>query len=634
MIDLARKASAIDDWYSGYIHLSRYARWDEKARRRETWPETVERYVSFFKERSQHFPADTIRDAILEKAVMPSMRCLMTAGPALARDNVAGYNCSFTAADHPRAFDEIMHTLMCGVGVGFSVERQFVNRLPTISESMHSVDSVIKVPDSRVGWAASYRQLIALLYSGQVPKWDLSAVRPAGAKLKTFGGRASGPEPLNKLLHFTVDLFSKALDRKLTSVECHDLICKIAEIVVVGGVRRSALISLSNLSDDRMRHAKTGQWWVSNGQRALANNSAVYTERPDMEIFIKEWAALIESKSGERGIFNRECVTKKAESNGRRKTDGVIFGTNPCGEIYLRPNGLCNLSESVVREDDNLRTLMEKVEIATIIGTFQSTLTDFRYVRPIWKRNAEEERLLGVSLTGIMDNANLVDDILGGSREVLPALKQHAIETNKKWAEILGINQSAAVTCVKPSGTVSELVNTSSGIHPRFAPFYARTVRGDNKDPITEMLIAQGVPHETDKTNSSVTVFSFPRRSPKLSITRNGITAVGQLNLYMAVRDQWCEHNPSTTIYVRPDEWLEVAAAVYKNWDGIGGVAFLPSEDHVYEQAPFTEITEAEYVSQVQEFPGLDLHSLPDFEKEDHTTGAQELACVAGVCSV
>lgn len=569
------------------------------------------------------------------------MRALMTAGLALERDNMAGFNCSYIAIDHPRAFDEVMYILMCGTGVGFSVERQYVNQLPTVSDEFHGADTVIVVPDSRVGWASSFRDLISLLYSGRVPTWDLSRLRPAGAPLKTFGGRSSGPTPLHELFAFTVNLFKKAAGRRLNSLECHDLVCKIADIVVVGGVRRSALISLSNLSDDRLRTAKSGQWWVDNVQRALANNSAAYSEKPEIGVFMKEWHSLYESKSGERGIFNRVAARNKAAENGRRETEGHDFGTNPCGEIILRPGGLCNLSEVVVRSGDSFEDLRRKVEIATIIGTFQSTLTDFRYVRSLWKRNAEEERLLGVSFTGIMDHPVLsgAEDSFWETGEPLPhsleELKKHAIRVNADWADRLGIARSAAITTVKPSGTVSQLVDSASGIHPRNYPYYLRTVRQDKKDPVSLLLREAGVYVEDDVTKpDSTDVFYFPAKSPDGALTTKDVSAIDQLSHYLTFRTYWCEHNPSITIYVREAEWLDVSAWVYKHFDQLGGVSFLPLNDHVYKQAPYQEISKEEFEEWEKKTPVIDWERLGDLETRDNTTIQPELACSAGVCEI
>lgn len=619
--------------YQRFIHASRYARWLPDQNRRETWEETVNRYTDFFKGRfPELFPAEKVNQAIHNLEVMPSMRCLMTAGPALERDEIAGYNCSFVAIDSPRAFDEIMYILMCGTGVGFSVERQFTNNLPSIAEEFHDTDTTIRVKDSRIGWASAYRELISLLYSGRIPKWDVSGIRPAGARLKTFGGRASGPKPLEDLFEFTIHTFRKAAGRKLNSLECHDIVCKVADIVIVGGVRRSALISLSNLTDDRMRNAKNGAWWEDNVQRALANNSVAYTELPDVGIFLKEWTTLYESKSGERGIFNRVAATKKANSNGRRDTDGYDYGTNPCGEIILRSKGLCNLSEIVIREGDTLDDLKRKVEVATIIGTFQSTLTNFRYVRSDWRKNQEEERLLGVSMTGIMDHP-VLSKPSEKTIEWLKELREHAININKLWADKLGIPVSAAITTVKPSGTVSQLVGCSSGIHPAYSKYYIRTVRMDNKDPLTHFFRSAGVPCEPDVTKpESITVFSFPQKGSESGITRDETNAIEQLQLYSVYQKHWTEHNPSITVYYKDNEFLQIGAWIYNNFSDVSGVSLLPHSDHVYKQAPYQEITKEEYDDFVAKFPNIDWGQLK--EEEDTTSGTQELSCTAGACEI
>ena len=622
------------DNYQKYIHASRYARWVPSENRRETWEETVTRYCDFFQGRFPGvFPYQEVWNAIYNLEVMPSMRCLMTAGSALERDEIAGYNCSYTAVDHPKVFDEILYILMCGTGVGFSVERQYITKLPVIAESLHESETVIKVKDSRIGWASAFRELISMLYSGRIPKWDLSLLRPAGAPLKTFGGRSSGPKPLEDLFKFTCSLFKKSEGRKLTSLECHDLVCKIADIVVVGGVRRSALISLSNLTDERMRSAKNGAWWEENVHRALANNSVAYTELPDMGIFMKEWQSLYDSKSGERGIFNRVSAIKKAKETQRRDASYEDYGTNPCGEIILRSAGLCNLSEVVVRATDTLETLRQKVKIATIIGTFQSTLTDFRYLRNVWRLNAEEERLLGVSMTGIMDHPVLNSDSTEKIKSFLIELKELSIATNKHWADTLGIPHSVSITTVKPSGTVSQLVDSASGIHPRYSRYYIRTVRSDNKDPLCEFFKSQNVPNEPDVTKpDNVTIFSFPQKSPDSAKLRNHFSAIQQLEHYLLFAEHWCEHNPSITVYVRENEWLEVGAWVYKHFDKIGGVSFLPYSDHTYAQAPYQEINAQEYHKFLEEFPNICWEQFK--ETVDTTTGQHELACSAGVCEI
>jgi ribonucleoside-diphosphate reductase alpha chain len=618
--------------YQRFIHTSRYARWVPAENRRETWEETVSRYTGFFKKRFDIFPEDKVNKAIQELKVMPSMRCLMTAGPALERDEIAGYNCSYVAIDNPKAFDEVMYILMCGTGVGFSVERQFTSNLPVVAEEFHETDTSIIVKDSRIGWASAYRELISLLYSGRVPKWDTSGVRPAGSRLRTFGGRASGPKPLEDLFAFTIHTFKRAAGRKLNSLECHDLVCKVADIVIVGGVRRSALISLSNLTDDRMRNAKNGAWWEDNVQRALANNSVSYTEKPDVGIFLKEWNTLYESKSGERGIFNRVAATKKASSNGRRDVDGYDYGTNPCGEIILRSKGVCNLSEVIIRENDTLADLKEKIEVATIIGTFQSTLTNFRYLRSEWKKNQEEERLLGVSMTGIMDHP-VLSQASDECIEWLKELREHAIAINKEWADKLGIPQSVAITTVKPSGTVSQLVGCSSGIHPAYSKHYIRTVRMDNKDPLTTFFKEQGIPNEPDVTKpNDITIFSFPQQGSKSGITRNETNALEQLKLYSVYQKYWTEHNPSITVYYQDNEFLDVGAWIYNNFSDVSGVSLLPHSDHVYKQAPYQEVTEEFFTEFSNAFPVVDWSKFK--EEEDTTTGTQELSCTAGVCEV
>lgn len=617
-----------------YVYKSRYAKWLPELGRREKWEETVTRYCNFWKERyPEIFPYDEVYAAIYNMEVMPSMRALMTAGPALERDNIAGYNCSYLPIDDPKAFDEVMYILMNGTGVGFSVERQYINKLPEVPDHIYDTETTIAVADSKQGWASAFRELVSLLYSGKAPRWDLSRVRPAGARLRTFGGRASGPDPLADLFRFTVSLFRGAVGRRLNSLECHDLVCKVAQIVVVGGVRRSALISLSNLTDERMRNAKNGAWWENSGHRALANNSVAYTEKPDVGIFMKEWHALYESKSGERGVFNRVSAKKQAGASGRRETDHE-FGTNPCGEIILRPAGFCNLTEVVVRESDSINDLNRKVRLASIIGTFQSTLTSFRYIRKLWQRNAEEERLLGVSLTGILDHKGLA----GGDvdlDETLTRMKNVSIEANAEFAERLGIPVSAAITTVKPSGTVSQLVNSASGIHPRHNRHYIRTVRADVKDPLAVFLKEKGVPCETDVTNASNYVFSFPVAAPADTITRSDRSAIEQLDHYLKFKRFWCEHNPSITVYVKENEWMEVGAWVYKHLDDVGGVSFLPHSEHVYKQAPYQDITEEEYKKLKGEFPKLDWEEFDGFElDEDTTSGSHEYACTSGHCEI
>ena len=629
--------------YQEFIHLSRYSRWLPSEGRRETWNETVTRYFDFFtehvKEMCEYDITDKTRNelevAVLGQRVMPSMRCLMTAGEALKRENIAGYNCSYVAVSRIQAFDEILYILMNGTGVGFSVERQFVSELPRVAEEFHPSDTVITVADSKMGWAKAFKELMGMLYIGQIPKWDLSKIRPSGAPLKTFGGRASGPAPLENLFNFTTNILKNSAGRKLTSLECHDIVCKIAEVVVVGGVRRSALISLSNLSDDRMRHAKSGQWWEQNPQRALANNSAAYTEKPDIGIFMDEWTALYNSKSGERGIFNRASANRMAEVSGRRVTEGHEFGTNPCSEIILRDREFCNLSEVVVRPEDTKESLLEKVRLATILGSFQSTLTNFKYVSAAWKKNCSEERLLGVSLTGIMDNS-LTNGKTKGLEILLEELKAQAVKVNKEWSKKLGIPQSVAITCVKPSGTVSQLVDAASGIHARHNPYYVRTVRGDKKDPLTMMMTDMGFPVEDDVMNPTNTaVFSFPMKVDKGAVFRTDMNAIEQLELWLTYQKHWCEHKPSVTITVKEDEWMDVGAWVYKNFDWMSGVSFLPFSEHTYQQAPYQDTDKEGYELLLKQMPKeVDWAKLSEYESQDMTIGAQELACVAGACEI
>ena len=631
--------------YQEFIHLSRYSRWLPEKNRRETWDETVARYFDFFTEHLKETVdfdltkklRDELEQAVLGLRVMPSMRCIMTAGEALKRENIAGYNCSYVAVDRPQSFDEILYILMNGTGVGFSVERQYVNELPSIADEFHPTDTTITVADSKLGWAKGLKELIGMLYIGQIPRWDLSKIRAAGAPLKTFGGRASGPEPLESLFNFTVNIFKNAVGRKLTSLEAHDVVCKIAEVVVVGGVRRSALISLSNLSDDRMRHAKSGQWWNDNPQRALANNSAAYSEKPDIGIFMDEWKALYDSKSGERGIFNRESAVWMASKNGRRNTTDYEFGTNPCSEIILRNREFCNLSEVVVRATDTRETLLEKVRLATILGTIQSTLVNFKYISKSWQKNCEEERLLGVSLTGIMDcNVTNGKGPHGSLPAILQDLKGMAVKTNEEFAKKFGINQSVAVTCVKPSGTVSQLTNAASGIHARHNPYYIRTVRGDKKDPLTKMMIDQGFPVEDDVMNPSHTsVFSFPHKVDQGAVFRTDLTAIEQLELWKTYQEYWCEHKPSVTISVKENEWLKVGAWVYDNFNYMSGVSFLPFSEHTYKQAPYQDCNKEEYEMLLDKMPKIvEWNKLSEYEQTDMTIGAQELACAAGFCEI
>ena len=640
--------------YQEYIHLSRYARWDYDNGRRETWDETVERYFNFFSEwleekhdyKLENGERTELENAVKELKVMPSMRCLMTAGPALKKENTAGYNCSYVKVDSPRSFDEILYVLMNGTGVGFSVEEEYTAQMPVVPDELYETDTVIVVADSKLGWAKAFKELVSLLYGGHIPKWDVSKVRPAGSPLKTFGGRASGPEPLVDLFNFTINTFRGATGRKLKPIECHDIVCKTAEIVVVGGVRRSALISLSDLNDREMRFAKSGQWWEQDVQRALANNSVNYKEKPDVGTFMREWLSLYDSKSGERGIYNGLSAKRAVERLNERYRDGSgdyirrrdareDFGTNPCSEIILRSREFCNLSEVVVRRRDTRESLKAKVKHATILGTFQSTLTEFKYLSREWKRNCDEERLLGVSLTGIMDNP-LTNGSKNGLKELLEELRDVAYETNKEWADRLGIPHAAAITCVKPSGTVSQLVDSASGIHARHNPFYIRTVRADNKDPLCKLMQEMGFPNEPDVTKPDhTTVFSFPMKSPKDAVFRMDMSALEQLELWKTYQESWCEHKPSVTISVKEDEWVDVAAWVFENFDSISGISFLPFSEHVYRQAPYQDCTEEEYNEALGNMPkNVDWAELSKYESQDYTVSSQELACVAGGCEV
>ena len=620
--------------YQTFIALSRYAKYYD-GQGRETWGDTVQRYIDnvVHPKTGKDSYVKRISEAIMNLEVMPSMRAMMTAGPALDRDNTAGYNCSYLPVDDPKSFDEAMYILLCGTGVGFSVERQYVSKLPEVPELFYS-DTTIVVKDSKEGWAKAFRQVLALLWAGEIPKWDVSRVRPAGARLKTFGGRASGPAPLVELFNFAITTFKNAQGRKLSSVECHDLMCFIGQIVVVGGVRRSAMISLSNLSDDRMRHAKSGQWWETASWRALANNSVSYTEKPDMETFMREWQALVASKSGERGIFNRQASKKQAEKYNRRDSN-YDFGTNPCSEIILRPYQFCNLTEVVVRATDSITDLERKVRMATILGTIQSSYTKFPYLRKVWANNTEEERLLGVSLTGIMDNL-LMTSVNAGLEKTLEHLRDVAVTTNVEWADRLGIPHSTAISCVKPSGTVSQLVDSASGIHARHSAYYIRTVRGDNKDPLTQFMKDKGVPNEPCvMKGDTTTVFSFPVKSPEGSVTRNDMTAIEQLETWLTYQRYWCEHKPSVTITVRDSEWMEVGAFVYKYFDEMSGVSFLPHTDHTYQQAPYQDCTKEEYDELLAKMPKhIDWSELTEYENEDNTAGSQTMACTGDTCEI
>ena len=630
--------------YQNFIALSRYARWLPDKKRRETWKETVARYFDFME---VHLKENTnqelipktrkiLEDAVCNLEVMPSMRALMTAGKALADNNIAGYNCAYLSVDHPKAFDEALYVLMHGTGVGFSVERQFVNKLPEVPEEMVDVDDVIVVQDSKEGWQSAFRKLITYLYDGEMPKWDFSKIRPKGARLSTFGGRASGPEPLLDLFHFSTNLFKDAVGRKLTSYEAHRMMCKIAEVVVVGGVRRSALISLSNLTDERMRNAKSGQWWSDTPEMALSNNSVCYTEKPDIGIFMKEWTSLYESKSGERGIFNREAAIKQVASIGRRDTDHD-FGCNPCSEIILRDGQFCNLTEIVVRGDDTQKDIMRKARLATILGTFQASLTNIKRLRPKWVKNTEEESLLGVSLTGIMDNSFMNGSV---DKEALPKflekVRKEVVEINAHWSELLGINQATATTAIKPSGTVSQLVDSASGIHTRHNDYYFRRVRADAKDPIAQLMEDQGIPCEPDVMKpNSVKVFTFPMKAPDGAVLRNDRTAIEQLELWLTYQRHYCEHKPSVTVSVREHEWMQVGAWVYEHFDEVSGVSFLPHSDHSYQQAPYEDCTKSEYTALAKKMPkSVDWGLISKYELTDMTVATKTLACTGNICEM
>ena len=634
----------IENPYENFIALSRYARWIESESRRETWQETVDRYFNFMlghlKEKHNYTPDESLvaelKEAIFNRNVMPSMRAVMTAGAALERDNVAGYNCSFLPVDSPRSFDEAMYILMCGTGVGFSVEYAYVNKLPIVPDSLEKSETIIIVEDSKQGWAKAYRELLAMLWAGQIPAVDISRVRPSGSRLKTMGGRSSGPQPLVNLFDFTIKVFKNAVGRHLKPIECHDIMCKIGEVVVVGGVRRSAMISLSNINDIEMAAAKSGNWWEQNSQRALSNNSVAYKRKPDMAQFISEWKSLYDSKSGERGIYNVAAAQKQAAKYGRRDPE-IHYGTNPCSEIILRPYQFCNLSEVVIRENDDMKSVSRKVELASILGTWQATLTDFKYIRKIWKDNTEEERLLGVSLTGQFGNKFFSGQSgLDKLAMALDELRLNAVDTNKEESGKIGIPSSAAVTCVKPSGTVSQLVGVSSGMHPWHSSYYIRTVRGDKKDPLTQFLKESGIPAEDDFMKpTDTTVFSFPIKSPKNAILRKDLTAIDHLNVWLTYQRHWCEHKPSITVSVKEEEWMEVGAWVYKHFDEVSGISFLPYSDHTYKQAPYQECSSEEYNNLLSKMPKeIRWQDLVFYETEDGTTGSQALACVSGECEI
>lgn len=629
---------SLDTAYQKFIHTSKYARWIPEKKRRENWEETVDRYVDYMcdeecKGKVDKDTKEKIREYIYNLKVMPSMRALLTAGPALRRCHVGAYNCAFRSVDSVAAFDEIMYCLMSGAGVGYSVEERHIGKLPIVPDDFYMSDTVVQVADSRIGWCKALKEVMGLLYSGAIPKWDVSKVRPAGARLKTFGGRASGPEPLVSLFKFLIEKFKSAKGRRLRDIEVHDIICKIGEIVVMGSVRRSALISLSDLGSYEMQNAKSGSWWENHPYRSMANNSAVYYETPTPGEYLKEWKAIYDSKSGERGIFNMESAKMLSERFGRRDPE-LVEGTNPCSEIILRNKQFCNLTEVIIREDDNLETMLEKIEIATILGTIQSKLTNFKYLSKGWANNCNEERLLGVSLTGICDNL-----FFAGKKDkeeladVLSKLREHAVAVNEKWANKIGITPSAAITCVKPSGTVSQLVNCASGIHPRYSKYYVRTVRSDKKDPLSDFMVDCGVYHESDLMRPNHTyVFGFPIAGPESSVYRDDMSAIEQLELWMIYQKNWCEHKPSVTIYIKEEEWMDVGAWIYKNFNWVSGIAFLPHTDHTYQQAPYQEIEKEEYDKMKEHTPEIDFTEFK--EDDDNTTSSQEMACVGNVCEI
>jgi len=617
--------------YQDVIAMSRYARFIPEKNRRETWSETVDRLVIYLETKTPDLKKEIkeIKEAVLNLEVMPSMRLLMTAGEACERDNISAYNCSYLAVNNKRAFSEALYILMNGTGVGFSCERQEIDKLPAIPLDLKICDDLIVVEDSKLGWAKAFKKLLSSLYEGDIPKFDFSRVRPAGARLKTFGGRASGPDPLKRLFEFVTETFKHAKGRKLNSIEVHDIMCMIGEIVVVGGVRRSALISLSNLTDRRMREAKMGAWYNDHPHRGLANNSVAYTEKPDSETFMEEWVSLVKSKSGERGIFNRIAAQDQANKWGRRSPD-FSYGTNPCSEIILRDKQFCNLTEVVVRANDTEESLARKVRLATILGTIQSTLTDFKFLSAEWKQNTEEERLLGVSMTGIMD-AEITSN---PNPEMLERLRDEARKTNEKYAKRLDIPVSASITCVKPSGTVSQLVDSASGIHTRHNDYYYRRIRMDKKDPIYGFLKDKGVAVEDEAFRPDNTaVFTFPMKAPKGAILRDGMTALEQLENWIIYQRHWCEHKPSVTISVKDDEWVEVGAWVWKHFDEISGVSFLPHSDHTYQQAPYEDCSKEQYEELLAKTPKT-IDWTEFVEMEDNTIGQQTLACTAGSCEI
>lgn len=621
--------------FQSFIFISRYSRWLPSHNRRESWDECVDRWWNYFTDKVPTLAErPDVKEAILNLEVLPSMRSLMTAGIALDHDNTCLYNCSYLPIESVDSFAELFVILMNGTGTGYSVERQYTDKLPTVANKIvKNFDKVIVVEDSKEGWGNALKTLFNDLYSGKHPKWDLSKVRPSGARLKTFGGRASGPAPLDNLFKFLVKVFYNAQGRKLSALECHDTCCAIANAVIVGGVRRSAMISLSDLGDREIAMCKSGAWWEQAGFRSYANNSAVYRGKPPMGQFLEEWTSLYNSHSGERGMINRRALQEQAVKWGREKN--CEYGTNPCAEIILKPFEFCNLSTVVVRTDDTAASLKKKVELATIIGTVQSTFVKFPYLRPEWKKNCEEERLLGVSMTGIFDN-KLTSGLEGKPKLVrlLENLRDHATATNLKWAEKLGINPSKSITCVKPEGTTSCLVDSASGLHPRYADYYFRRIRLDKKDPLYNLMKDQGVPCEDDVINpTSTAVFTFAMKAPRGTVTTEDLRALDHLDLWKTYQEHYCHHKPSVTVNYKDSEFLEVGNWLWENFDMATGIAFLPGGDnHTYAQAPFEQIDSATYAAHPK--VKVNFNDLMKYESEDNTEVGKEFACSAGGCQI
>lgn len=621
-----------------FIYYRTYSRWIEREGRRETWVETVDRYMNFMKENlGDKLTAEEyneLREGILWQEAMPSMRLMWSAGSAAARCHATAYNCSYIAPSKLEDFSEIMYLSMSGTGVGFSVESQTIGQLPIIKKQSGKVLPTYVIEDSKEGWADALKTGLKTWYNGKDIKFDYSGLRPAGARLKTMGGRSSGPEPLRSLLDFArAKIFSRQ-GKRLSNIDAHDIICKTGEVVVMGGVRRSALISLSDLDDMEMRNAKTGQFYLTEPQRQMANNSAAYNEKPTSTQFIEEWLALAKSGAGERGIFNRGSLKQQLPRRrwDKFEEDWASSGVNPCGEINLKSKEFCNLTEVVARAEDIEESLIRKIRLATILGTYQSTLTDFKYLSKEWKKNCEEERLLGVSVTGQWDCPALRNE------KTFSKLREAAIEVNKEYAKRFGINQSAAITCVKPSGTVSQLVDAASGMHPRHSGYYIRRVRISATDSLFQMLKEQKFPYhpEVGQTidSASTYVLEFPVKAPSNSKFRNDMDAIEQLEYWKMVKENFTEHNPSVTISVGDNEWIVAANWLYENWDILGGLSFLPREDHVYKLAPYEEIDEERYSELAAKLPEIDFSRIVIYEEDDETQGARELACASGVCEI